>query len=128
MQERDLIVRAIIVLAVASSGKFLRAQSPPLCKVAVVNMQAAIAGTKDGQKAQQELAAKVEPKQKEFNTREGEIAQLEDELRKGGNVMSERNKQELTRSIDDKKKRLQRDSQDAQDALQAEQQRLLQTL
>lgn len=63
--------RAIYVLA--AMGAILTAalaapangQQVPT-KIAVINMQAAILGTKDGQKASQQLMAKVDPKRKEF--------------------------------------------------------------
>lgn len=97
-------------------------------KVGVISVQGAIVGTKDGQKASQELDAKFSPKKKEFDTRQSEINQLQDQYNKGGTVMSEDKRQQLARDIDEKKKRLQRDMQDAQDELQGEQQRLLQSL
>jgi outer membrane protein len=97
-------------------------------KVGVISVQGAIVGTKDGQKASQELDAKFMPKKKEFDTRQAEITQLQDQYNKGGAVMAEDKRQQLARDIDEKKKRLQRDMQDAQDELQSEQQRLLQSL
>lgn len=97
-------------------------------KIAVINMQTAILGTKDGQKASQQLMAKVDPKRKEFTTHQNEIAQLEQQLEKGETVMSNDKKEELARSIDEKKKRLQRDTEDAEEQLQGEQQQLLQGL
>lgn len=91
-------------------------------------MQGVLAGTKDGQKASQELESKFTPKQKEFDTRRNEIAQLQDQYNKGGSVMSEEKRNQLARDIDEKKKRLERDMQDANDELNAEQQRVLQNL
>lgn len=97
-------------------------------KIAIINMRAAILGTKEGQKASQELMAKVDPKRKEFAARQNEIAQLEQQLQKAETVMSDDKKEELARSIDEKKKRLQRDTQDAEEELQGEQQKMLQGL
>src|SRR5437588_9124463 len=94
-------------------------------KVGVISVQGAIVGTKDGQKASQELDAKFTPRKKEFDSRQAEISQLQDQYNKGGTVMNEDKRQQLARDIDEKKKRLQRDMQDAQDELQGEQQRLL---
>jgi outer membrane protein len=68
------------------------------------------------------------PKKKEFDTRQSEIAQLQDQYNKGGTVMSEDKRNQLARDIDEKKKRLQRDMQDAEEELQGEQQKLLQGL
>ena len=97
-------------------------------KVGVISIQGALVGTKDGQKASQQLDVKFMPKKKEFDTRQSELAQLQDQYNKGGTVMSEEKRNQLARDIDEKKKRLQRDMQDAEEELQGEQQRLLQGL
>ena len=91
-------------------------------------MQGAIVGTKDGQKASQELDTKFAPRKKEFDSRQSEVAQLQDQYNKGGTVMSEDKRNQLARDIDEKKKRLERDMQDAQEELKAEQQKVLQGL
>jgi outer membrane protein len=97
-------------------------------KVGVISVQGAIVGTKDGQKASQELDSKFAPKKKEFDTRQSELASLQDQLSKGGSVMNEDKRNQLTRDIDEKKKRLERDMQDAEEELRNEQQRVLQGL
>lgn len=97
-------------------------------KVGVINVQGAIIGTKDGQKASQELDAKFQPRNKDFESRRNELSSLQDQYNKGGSVMSEDKRNQLARDIDEKKKRLERDTQDAQEELQGEQQRLLQGL
>jgi outer membrane protein len=115
------------VLAVAGLAMSAYAQSPGT-KTAVINFQGALIGTKDGQKAAQELEAKFGPKRKELNDRQAEIASLNDQLRKGSNTMSQDAQAQLEREIQSKNTRLQRDSQDAQDQWNAEDQRLLQGL
>src|SRR5438309_12009161 len=95
-------------------------------KVGVISVQGAIVGTKDGQKASQELDAKFAPKKKEFDTRQSELASLQDQLNKGGSVMNEDKRNQLTRDVDEKKKRLERDMQDAAEGLRSEQHRALQ--
>src|SRR3954454_6368819 len=97
-------------------------------KVGVISVQGAIVGTKDGQKASQELDTKFAPKKKEFDTRQSELASLQDQFNKGGSVMNEDKRNQLTRDIDEKKKRLERDMQDAEEELRGEQQRVLQGL
>ena len=97
-------------------------------KVGVISIQGAIVGTKDGQKASQELDSKFAPKKKEFDTRQSEVAQLQDQYNKGGSVMAEDKRNQLARDIDEKKKRLERDMQDAEEDLKGEQQKLLQGL
>lgn len=124
MVMRSILIPAATLLCVALSAN--AQQTAP--KIGIVSMQGALAGTKDGQKASQELESKFSPKQKEFETRRNEIAQLQDQYNKGGTVMSEDKRNQLAREIDEKKKRLDRDIQDANDEYTAEQQRLLQNL
>jgi outer membrane protein len=103
------------------------AQTAP-SKVGVISIQGAIVGTKDGQKASQELDAKFVPRKKEFDSRQSEIAQLQDQYNKGGTVMAEDKRNQLARDVDEKKKRLERDMQDAEEDLKTEQQKVLQGL
>lgn len=122
----NIVVLAALIAVQASATRAQGQQIPT--KIAVTNMQAAILGTKEGQKASQELMSKVDPKRKEFATRQNEITQLEQQLEKAATVMTESKKEDLARTIDDKKKRLQRDTEDAEEELQGEQQRMLQGL
>jgi outer membrane protein len=121
---RSSVIPAMAVLALAFSAN---AQQPPP-KVGVISVQGAIVGTKDGQKASQELTTKFQPKQKDIQARQAELAQLQDQYNKGGNLMNDEKRNQLARDIDEKKKRLERDVQDAQEELNAEQQRVLQGL
>jgi outer membrane protein len=117
---RSTLISAGALLCLAAAGF---AQTPQ--KVGVMSFQGAIVGTKDGQKASQAIEQKFSPRQKDFQTRQSEIAQLEDQLNKGGNLMSDDKRGQLTRDIDEKKRRLQRDAQDAQEELNQEQQKAL---
>ncbi len=116
----------ISTLALLCAGLSAFAQTPN--KVGVISIQGAIVGTKDGQKASQELDAKFVPKNKEFQNRQSEITQLQDQLTKGGTVMAEDKRNQLARDIDEKKKRLERDMQDAEEDLRGEQQKVLSSL
>jgi outer membrane protein len=97
-------------------------------KVGVISVQGAIIGTKDGQKASEQLQTKFAPKKKDLDARNTEVTQLEDQLRKGGTLMSEDKRTQMERDIDEKKRRLQRDVQDAQEEWNGAQQQLLQSL
>ena len=123
MSLRSSLVSAAALLCLSAG---LYAQAPS--KVGVISIQGAIVGTKDGQKASGELDAKFAPKKKEFDSRQSEIAQLQDQLSKGGSVMAEDKRNQMARDIDEKKKRLERDMQDAEEDLRGEQQKLLQGL
>jgi outer membrane protein len=119
---RSCLISSIALLC--GLGAFAQAPS----KVGVISIQGAIVGTKDGQKASQELDAKFVPKNKEFQNRQSEIVQLQDQLSKGGTVMADDKRNQLARDIDEKKKRLERDMQDAEEDLRGEQQKVLSSL
>lgn len=97
-------------------------------KFAIINIQRAIAGTRDGQKAAAELNAKAAPKKRELEQKQNDINSLQDQLNKGANTLSDSAKNDLYKTIEDKKKNLQRDVEDAQADLEGEQQRILQDL
>lgn len=112
-----VLALALTLNAQAQQGKF-----------AIINIQGAIISTKEGQKAAAELNAKTQPKKKELETKQNEINSLQDQLNKGQNTLSEAAKNDLYKNIESKKKSLQRDVEDAQADLEAEQNKLLQQL
>jgi outer membrane protein len=112
-----VLALAIAATAQAQQGKF-----------AVINIQGAIISTKDGQKAAAELNAKTAPKKKELEQRQNDINGLQDQLNKGSNTLSDSAKNDLYKNIEAKKKNLQREVEDAQADLEADQQKLLQQL
>ncbi|MGH9612907.1 MAG: OmpH family outer membrane protein [Bryobacteraceae bacterium] len=123
-----MISKAIGLWSLALSvAVFASAQSQP-GKVGVISIQQAIIGTKDGQKAAAELQSKADPKRKEIQSKQSEVASLKDQLQKGENTLSEVAKQELVRNIDTKTKSLNRDMEDANAELNEEQQKVLQQL
>lgn len=94
-------------------------------KVAVINIQGAIVSTKDGQKAAADLNARTAPKKKDLDQRQNDINVLQDQLNKGQNTLSETAKNEIYKNIEEKKKLLQRDVEDAQADLEQDQQKVL---
>ncbi len=112
---------AAAAIAVVSLASVAVAQN----KIAVIHIQQAMVSTNEGQKAATELQAKFEPRKKGLEEKQRELQQLQAELSKGSNTMADAKRVSLTRDIDSKTKSLQRDSQDAQDEFEQEQNRLL---
>lgn len=112
-----VLALAVTMTAQAQQGKF-----------AVINIQGAIVSTKDGQKAAAELNAKTAPKKKELEQKQNDINGLQDQLNKGSNTLSDTAKNDLYKNIEAKKKNLQREVEDAQADLEADQNKLLQSL
>ncbi len=121
-------IKVLASLAVALAFVLgAQAQSQP-GKIAVIYLQGAIGNTKDGQKAVAELEAKTAPKKKEIDQKQSEIASLQDQLNKGANTMSDTAKNDLYKNIENKKKSLQRELEDAQAELDQDQQKILQQI
>jgi outer membrane protein len=112
-----VLALAVTLTASAQQGKF-----------AVINIQGALMGTKDGQKAAAELQSKTAPKKKELEQKQNEINVLQDQLNKGSNTLSDSAKSDLYKKIEYQKKALQREVEDAQADLEADQQKILQQL
>jgi outer membrane protein len=99
------------------------AQTPS--KVGIINMQGAMLATKDGEKARDALRAKFEPKAKDLEGRMAEINRLKDQFNKGTNTMSAEARDKLNRDIDDKNKKYQWDSEDLQNEMTQEEQKMI---
>lgn len=124
MRVQSTILPAILLGAAALAP----AQTAAPTKVGIINIQAAIVSTKDGQKAAQEMESKFGPKRKAMESKQGEINALRDQLQKGQNTMSEDAKSKLARDIDAKTKSFNREAEDAQAELEQEQQRVFNAL
>jgi outer membrane protein len=104
------------------------ASTPTPTKVGVIQIQAALAATKEGQKAAAELESKMAPRKKELEAKQNEIKDLQERLQRGGNTLSDSAKEDLTRNIDTKTKSYNREIEDAQAELQEEQQKVVNAL
>lgn len=119
---------ALYLTLAALPGGSLQAQQAPLQggpKVGVVNLQAVLAGTREGRKVLEQLKTRLDTRKKDFEARQNEILQLQDRFDKGGAVMTDEKRKQLADAIGDKKKRLERDMQDAQDEFQRDQEQTL---
>jgi len=123
----SLVLMKSVLLALVAFCLSAGAQQA-VTKVGVINIQEALVGTKEGQKATQELDKKFLPEQKAFDARQSEIAQLQDQYAKTSAVISEEKRGAMAATIEEKKKRLERDMQDAEDDLKAQQQKFLQSM
>jgi outer membrane protein len=94
-------------------------------KVGIINIQQAISSTKDGQRASQQLESKYQPKQKEFEKRQADLAGLEQQLQKGNTLLSEEKRMSMARELEQKRKALERDTSDARDEFGSEEQKLV---
>jgi len=113
----------LAVIAATTVSAFAQQQ-----KIAVIDMQSALLGTKDGQKAAAELKSKFSPKELELQKKQQELAAKQEQYRKAENTLSEEANANMARDIDTMTRGLQRDSDDARQDLDQEQQRILNDL
>ncbi len=118
MKMKFLLAPALTLIA--SSGLWGQAT-----KVALINMQQAIANTKEGQTQLAELDKKYGPKQQEFQKRAADIQTKQDQLKKTQNTISDDAKAALDAEINRLKTSLQRDTTDAQTDSEEDEQKLM---
>jgi outer membrane protein len=87
-------------------------------KIAIVFFQDAVGNTNEFQGKLAELKKKYEPKSKQLQAENDEIDNLTKQLKAEGDKLSEAERTSRTKSIDEKKKKLQQDAQAAQSAFQ----------
>jgi outer membrane protein len=122
------VLTALGASVIASAAMAWAQTAATPTKVGIINIQAAIIGTREGQAAAKELEAKSAPKKKELEKLQSEIQGLREKLNRMGSVGSEEQKQSLMRDIDTRTKSFNRQVEDAQAELDQEQGRVLNEL
>ena len=121
MRTRALLVMAAWTLLAGTAG---RAQSGGT-KIGIINIQDAIIRTEEGQKTAKSLQEKYAPRQGQLEKSKRELDDLQAQLAKGRNTMSEEARNNLIRQIDQKTKSLTRDNEDASAEYQQEESKLI---
>jgi outer membrane protein len=102
------------------------ASAPP--KVAIVQVQEAIANTNDGKKELTALQARFAPKQNELKALNDEVEKLKKDLEAQGSKLSDDERAARVRTLETKQKTLQRNYDDYQNEAQQAQQEMLNRL
>ena len=111
------IAPAILAVAVLCWGTVGFAQESAT-KVAIINIQVAIAQSNDGQEAGRQLQTRFASTRTDLETLQKEVTDLQTQLRNQERTLSDEARTRLLRSIDDKTKTLNRASEDAQAEIQ----------
>jgi outer membrane protein len=83
-------------------------------KIAIIQFQGAVAQTNEFQRDLADLRKKYEPQEAKLQSENQEVDTLKKQLQDGGTTLSDTDRQNKMRSIDDKTKTLQRAAQDLQ--------------
>lgn len=114
---------ALFVLAVAGFAAAAQAQTAATqTKIAVIEFQKAVAVTNEGQRDFADLQKKYEPRQQQIKNLSEELDGLKKQLQAQADKLSEVERANRAKTIDDKSKQLQRDYEDAQTDFQNEMQ------
>ena len=97
----------------------------PMAKVAVIAFQAAVTQTNEFQRNAADLEKKYDPRRVQIKTLSDEIDNLTKQLQAQGASLSQAEQASRARVIDEKKKKLDRDTQDAQTDFQTDMQQII---
>jgi Skp family chaperone for outer membrane proteins len=105
----------------ASAPAAVAPQAVP-AKIALIEYEQVAAATNEGQRSLQELQKKYEPKKTQLEALAQEVDTLKKQLQSAPATMSDEDRASRARAIDTKEKQLQRDSDDASTAYNADMQ------
>jgi outer membrane protein len=97
-------------------------------KIAVVRFQLAVAQTNEGQRDFADLQKKYAPKEAGLKSLSDDVDSLTKQLQTQGANLSEADRANKAKELDEKKKKLERDSEDARNDFQQDMQDMYQTL
>lgn len=123
MRGRWVIVTAFALLW--GSSLSLRAQisdTPLPTRIAVVNMNAAIAATAEGSKVTEDLQKKFEPRRQELESKQREVQALQQRYQQQSTTLSEQERRRLARQLEEEQRSLKRSQEDYQADSQIESQ------
>jgi outer membrane protein len=97
----------------------------PAAKVAVIAFQAAVTQTNEFQRDAADLGKKYDPRRVQIKAESDELDNLTKQLQTQGAQLSDEERANRSRVIDEKKKKLDRDTQDAQSDFQTDMQQII---
>ncbi len=114
MKKNSVVMIAVLYAA----GVLAHAQAPAVgaapTKIAVINLEEAMARTKEGTQVANQINSKFGPKKAEFDKRQQDVEQLTDKLNKGRATMSDDAQKALAADIQKKSTDLKRFGEDSQ--------------
>ena len=127
--------RSLALIATLASGFVLSAAAQTLpapaaaapagpAKIAVIAFQVAVAQTIEGQRNFADLQKKYDPKRQQLKVQSDDVDNLTKQLQAQGDKLSEEQRASRAKVIDEKKKKLDRSAEDAQNDFQQEMQEL----
>ena len=121
----------LVLTLLASASLFAQAGTVAAgsgTKIGVIDIQAAILNTNEGQRDFNTLTTKFQPKQTELQNMSKEVDALQKQLDTQGGTLSDEARENLVKQLDSKKKNLQRVYEDAQSDFESQKNDILKNL
>jgi outer membrane protein len=112
---------AAVAQPAAPAAPSAAAAAPSAAKVGIINIQAAIVNSNEGQRDFESLQKKFDPKRQELEGLNKEVDELQKKFNTQGDKLNDEARNDLLKQIDSKKKTLQRNYEDANTDIQAQQ-------
>jgi outer membrane protein len=128
MPGKNTLSIVVLSLGLSAFANFAQAQAPapPLgIKIGVADIQGVIVSSNEGQRDFSALEQKFIPRKAELENLNNEIVKLDADLKKTGDKLSDEERASRARTIDAKKKQLQRNVDDAQAEYQQAEQEIV---
>lgn len=116
---------AVMAFGQAAAAPKSAAVPVPMAKVAVIAFQAAVTQTNEFQRDAADLQKKYDPRRAQLKTLSNEIDTLTKQLQADDAKLTDAERVSRTRTIEEKKKQLDRDTQDAQSDFQTDMQQVI---
>jgi len=116
-----MLASGIVLSAAAQTSPAPAAPAGP-AKIAVIAFQVAVAQTNEGQRNFADLQKKYAPREEQLKSLNDEVETLTKQLQAQGDKLSDAERASRAKAIDDKKKKLDRDAEDARNDFQQEMQ------
>ena len=110
--KRSIALATLLVSGFALSAAAQTQPSPATSKIAVIAYQVAVAQTNEGQRNFADLQKKFQPKESQLKAQSDEIESLTKQLQAQGTTLSQEARATQARTIDEKKKKLEREAED----------------
>ena len=114
-----MLASGIVLSAAAQTSPAPAAPAGP-AKIAVIAFQVAVGQTNEGQRNFADLQKKYAPREEQLKSLNDEVETLTKQLQAQGDKLSDAERASRAKAIDDKKKKLDRDAEDARNDFQQE--------
>ena len=129
MKKTQVVIYALAGLAAMGNAQ-AQSQAPAALptKVATIQVQTAILSTGDGKKAQNDLTNKFSARKQALEKKQSDIANLQEQLKKGSTTMNQDTRDKLARDIDAGQRALKYDGEEFEADVQQEEGKIMNEL